>query len=95
MDPDSLQKEAVSILYSPFLIKSILAELVYVTIFCLASPDPGAYDQKSTMDQSHPLHKHVRATQWSKGCSRDAFASQLNPGKFIKIRGVSPGPGQY
>jgi hypothetical protein len=47
------------------------------------------------MDQTHPLYRHVRATQWSKGCSRDAFASQLNPGKFIKIRGVSPGPGQY
>lgn len=72
-----------------------LAEINTDVYPCLGSPGPGEHVIRDAFDEGNPVYRSAKATEWAKRCSRDAFASALNPGKMIKIRGESPGPGHY
>lgn len=62
---------------------------------CIGSPGPGEHRMGTCFDEGNPVYRSSKATEWGKRCSRDAYASALNPGKMISIRGESPGPGHY
>lgn len=51
---------------------------------------------RDCFDEDNPVYKSQgKATEWAKRAPRDAFHTDLNPGKMIHIRGDVPGPGHY